>query len=177
MLFRSPVTNIKVKEEKKVPVMKAGSLGISIKNPYKNEQEQQSKVTESGPSLKSHEEDYAFKERDLNHYWIEFAQSLPIEQRGIMMRMKNSPAKLISDTSIEMVVDNEIVARDMTSMIPAIQNYLRTQLRNSKITMTVRVSEEQEVVRAYSRVERFQMMAQKNPELIKLKEAFGLELY
>ena len=43
--------------------------------------------------------------------------------------------------------------------------------------MTVRVSEEQEVVRAYSRVERFQMMAQKNPELIKLKEAFGLELY
>ncbi len=76
-----------------------------------------------------------------------------------------------------MVVDNEIVARDMNSMIPAIQNYLRTQLRNSKITMAVRVSEEQEVVRAYSRVERFQMMAQKNPELIKLKEAFGLELY
>jgi len=29
--------------------MKAGSLGISIKNPYKNEQEQQTKVTESGP--------------------------------------------------------------------------------------------------------------------------------
>ena len=173
----SPVTNIKVKEEKKVPVMKAGSLGISIKNPYKNEQEQQTKVTESGPSLNRHEEDFAFNERDLSHYWIEFAQSLPIEQRGIMMRMKNSPAKLISDTSIEMVVDNEIVAKDMTSMIPAIQNYLRTQLRNSKITMTVRVSEEQEVVRAYSRVERFQMMAQKNPELIKLKEAFGLELY
>jgi DNA polymerase-3 subunit gamma/tau len=173
----SPVANIKVKEEKKIPVMKAGSLGISIKNPYKNEQEQQAKVAKVNPSFNRHEEDFAFNERDLNHYWIEFAQTLPVEQKGIMMRMKNSPAKLVSDTSIEMVVDNEIVARDMTSMIPAIQNYLRTQLRNSKITMTVRVSEEQEVVRAYSRVERFQMMAQKNPELIKLKEAFGLELY
>jgi hypothetical protein len=42
--------------------------------------------------------------------------------------------------------------------------------------MNVRVSEAQETVRAYSRVDRFKMMVQKNPDLMKLKEAFGLEL-
>ena len=93
-----------------------------------------------------------------------------------MMRMKNSSPKLLSDTSFEMVVDNEIVAKDITTMIPKIQNYLRTQLHNNKVTMTVRVSDAQETVRAYSRVERFKMMVQKNPDLMKLKEIFGLEL-
>jgi len=92
------------------------------------------------------------------------------------MRMKNSSPKLLSDTSFEMVVDNEFVAKDITTMIPEIQKYLRSQLQNSKITMNIRVSDAQETVRAYSRVERFQMMAQKNPNLMKLKDSFGLEL-
>ena len=42
--------------------------------------------------------------------------------------------------------------------------------------MKVRVFEAKEVVRAYSHVERFQLMSKKNPKLLKLKEVFGLEL-
>ena len=42
--------------------------------------------------------------------------------------------------------------------------------------MTVHVSAANENLRAYSHVERFQMMSKKNPSLLKLKEAFGLEL-
>ena len=175
-VHKSPVSNISIKEEKKVPVMKASSLGISIKNPYLGEQEKQTKVAEQSPTIKKNEEDFVFNERDLNHYWREFANALPIEQRGVMMRMKNSSPKLLSDTSFEMVVDNEFVAKDITTMIPEIQKYLRSQLQNSKITMNIRVSDAQETVRAYSRVERFQMMAQKNPNLMKLKDSFGLEL-
>lgn len=175
IIHKSPI--IQKKEEKKIPVMKAGSLGISIKHPYKDVQNEQNKVAEQRPqATRIQEEDYALNERDLNYYWQEFANALTIEQRGIMMRMKNSPARILSDNTLEMVVDNEIVARDMSVMIPKIQEYLRTQLHNSKVTLNVRVSEAQEVVRAYGRVERFQMMAQKNPELLKLKETFGLEL-
>lgn len=53
---------------------------------------------------------------------------------------------------------------------------LRERLHNRKITMTVRVSAPTENIRAYSHVERFQMMSKKNPNLLKLKEALGLEL-
>ncbi|WP_321436676.1 DNA polymerase III subunit gamma/tau [uncultured Bacteroides sp.] len=176
-IHNSPASNINIKkEERKVPVMKAGSLGISIKNPYQDVQNKKDKVAEQNPSIRKNEDDFAFNDRDLSHYWLEFANALSIEQRGIMMRMKNSSPKLLSDTSFEMVVDNEIVAKDITTMIPKIQNYLRTQLHNSKVTMNVRVSDAQETVRAYSRVERFKMMAQKNPDLMKLKDTFGLEL-
>jgi DNA polymerase III, gamma and tau subunit len=43
--------------------------------------------------------------------------------------------------------------------------------------MTVRVSEATETVRPVGRVEKFQMMAQKNQALMQLKDEFGLELY
>jgi len=39
------------------------------------------------------------------------------------------------------------------------------------------VSEPAETVRAVGRVEKFQMMAQKNQALMQLKDEFGLELY
>jgi DNA polymerase-3 subunit gamma/tau len=64
----------------------------------------------------------------------------------------------------------------MNQLLPRIQAYLRDRLHNRKITMMVRVLETKEVVRAYSHVERFQLMSKKNPKLLKLKEVFGLEL-
>lgn len=49
------------------------------------------------------------------------------------MRMQNIRLTLLSDAiTFEVVVDNEIVAKDFTSMIPDIQNYLRSRLKNRK---------------------------------------------
>ena len=75
------------------------------------------------------------------------------------------------------MVDNELVEKYFRNLINPVQDYLREKLRNSKITMQIRVSEATETVRAYSRVERFQMLSRKNPDLLNLKEEFGLELY
>lgn len=58
----------------------------------------------------------------------------------------------------------------MVQLIPSVQNHLRERLHNRKITMTVRVSAPTENIRAYSHVERFQMMSKKNPNLLKLKK-------
>ena len=123
------------------------------------------------------EEDFIFNERDLNYYWQEYAGRMPKEQVAIAKRMQNMRITLINDTTFEAVVDNEIVAKEFTGMIPTLQNYLRTRLKNRKVTMTVRISAPTEKVRAYGRVEKFQMMAQKNSALLQLKEEFGLELY
>jgi DNA polymerase-3 subunit gamma/tau len=79
--------------------------------------------------------------------------------------------------SFEVVVDNDLSARDFRTMQPSIQSYLRKYLQNKNVQMQVRVSEAKETVRAVGRVERFQLMAKKNPSLLKLKKEFGLELY
>ena len=164
-------------EEKKIPVMNKGGLGISIKHTPTEEKAYEpapdtvpTQVAEAQP-----QEDYIFNERDINYYWQEYAGRLPHEQVALAKRMQNMRLTLLNATTFEAVVDNPIVAKDFTAMAPAIQDYLRTRLRNSKVTMSVRVSAPEEKVRAYSRTEQFQMMMEKNKALKELQDEFGLE--
>ena len=161
------------REEKKIPVMKMSGLGVSIKRPHiEEEQRNPSSNPTAAHQAAQPEEDYIFNERDLNYYWQEYAGRMPKEQVAIAKRMQNMRITLINDTTFEAVVDNEIVAKEFTGMIPTLQNYLRTRLKNRKVTMTVRISAPTEKVRAYGRVEKFQMMAQKNSALLQLRRVW-----
>ena len=174
---KNPLPEIKI-EKRKIPVMKLGT-GISIRN-YQTPEEKKTAVTPKNietVSQQSDYEDYMFNEKDLNYYWREFAQQkLPIEEKANAARMMNMSPKLLDDTTFEVGVDNGMVEKYMNQLLPAIQNHLREKLHNRKITMKIRVFEAEEVIRAYSPVERFQLMIKKNPKLMKLKEVFGLEL-
>lgn len=163
---------------KKIPTVNINSIGISIKHAPVVDKQTEKVVS---PSLqtgvkKEIEEDYIFNEKDLRYYWLEFANLLPVENAANAGRMKTMTPHLINDTTFEIVVDNEFVEKNMTDMIPQIQEHLRKQLHNSKITMTVRISKPQEVIKAYNKVEQYQMMSKKNPILKRLCEELDLEL-
>ena len=165
-------------EQRKVPVMKMSSLGVSIKHPQRGQETQHTAATTAPKVEIQQEEDLIFNDRDLNYYWQEYAAQLPKEQNALAKRMQMlHPALFKNSTTFEVVVDNEMAAKDFTALIPQLQEYLRGRLRNSQVAMKVRVSEPSETVRPVGRVERFQMMAQKNQALMQLKEEFGLELY
>ena len=165
-------------EQRKVPVMKMSSLGVSIKHPQRGQETQHVAATTAPKVEIQQEEDLIFNDRDLNYYWQEYAAQLPKEQNALAKRMQMlHPALFKNSTTFEVVVDNEMAAKDFTALIPQLQEYLRGRLRNSQVAMKVRVSEPSETVRPVGRVERFQMMAQKNQALMQLKEEFGLELY
>ena len=135
------------KEERKIPVMKMSSLGVSIKNPQRD-QVSQNATTTYVPKVQQPEEDFMFNDRDLNYYWQEYAGQLPKEQDALAKRMQMlRPALLNNSTTFEVVVDNEFAAKDFTALIPELQDYLRGRLKNSKVMMTVRVSEATETVR------------------------------
>lgn len=174
---KSPLPEIK--EERRIPIIKAGSIGMSMRR------QPSSTITPNtqpnSPSAKPNPvqadyEDYVVYEKDLNYYWRDFASRLPKEEKANASRMMNIAPKLLDETTFEIGVDNEMVAKYMHQLIPAIQKHLRESLHNRKITMTVRILESKEIVRAYSQAERFKLMSQKNPKLLKLREIFGLEL-
>ena len=103
--------------------------------------------------------------------------NLPKEEAANAARMRNIHPHLLEDgVTFEVVVDNEMVQKYMTNLGAGIEAHLRNKLHNRKIKMKVRVSAPNENVRAYSHLERFQMMSKKNPDLLKLKEELGLEL-
>ena len=174
---KSPLPEIK--EERRIPIIKAGTIGMSMRR------QPVSSITPSIPTnastaktnqVQADYEDYVVYEKDLNYYWRDFASKLPKEENANAARMMNMAPKLLNDTTFEIGVDNEMVAKYMTQLIPTIQKYLRESLHNRKIMMTIRILESKEIVRAYSQVERFKLMSQKNPKLLKLREIFGLEL-
>ena len=171
------VLNAQRTEEKKIPVVSKGGLGISIR--HRQTEEKTATATQPTADIQvpepMPEEDYIFNERDVNYYWQEYAGRLPQEQVAIAKRMQNIHLTMLSDTTFEAVVDNSIVAKEFTDLTPVIQNYLRTRLKNRKATLSVRVSAPTEKVRAYGRNEQFQMMAEKNRALLELKDEFGLE--
>ena len=129
------------REERKIPVMKMSSLGVSIKNPQRD-QVSQNATTTYVPKVQQPEEDFMFNDWDLNYYWQEYAGQLPKEQDALAKRMQMlRPVLLNNSTTFEVVVDNEFAAKDFTALIPELQSYLRGRLKNSKVVMTVRVSE------------------------------------
>ena len=165
--------------DKKIPVMKAGSLGISIRRSQTDtpQKEVRTNLDQATLQEEGEYEDYIFNEKDLNYYWREFAARLPKEEAANAGRMMNLQPRLLSDQkTFEIVVDNELAQKYMQQLTPQIEAHLHKQLHNRQIKMVTRVSAANENMRAYSHVERFQMMSKKNPELIKLKETFGLEL-
>lgn len=174
---RSPLP--KLSTEKKVPVMKMGSMDVSIRK-RTTAQPAANTATAAANTIQQPSaafEDYAFDENGLDLCWRKFATLLPKEEAANAGRMMNMHPRLLDDkTTFEVLVDNNLVQREMQRLEPQIVAYLCQQLHNRKVKMAIRVSENNENIRAYSHVERFQMMSKKNPALIKLKETFGLEL-
>lgn len=151
--------------DKKIPVMKAGNLGISIRRPQTvapTNASATATVKAVQPQEEENYEDYIFNEKDLDYYWREFAARLPKEEAANAGRMMNIQPHLLSDKkTFEVVVDNELAQKYMQQLAPQIEAHLRQQLHNRQIRMTTRVSEANENIRAYSHVERFQMMSKK----------------
>ncbi len=178
---QSPSAPPAAERNRKVPVMKKGGLGVSIKQASQEEDATPSRImpaTAENPDTTPPAEDRPFNERELNLYWQEYAGQLPQEQTAIATQMKGLTAKLLEDGStFEITVENEIAAKHFNAIVPPLQDYLRLQLKNRKIKMTVKVSETPEAVRPLGRVEHFRSMEQKNKALTNLKDVFGLEFY
>ena len=121
-------------------------------------------------------EDLPVAEDGLRICWKQFATELPKEESAMSGRMMNLRPYLASDTEFTITIDNKLVAQELHTIKPRIENYLRRQMQNSRITMRIILDETQTSHRIYSRVEQYQMLEKRNPSLKKLKELLDLDL-
>ncbi len=164
----------------KIPSMNKMAFDLSIKGVTQQAKAAPAPVQKAATRATANQvvDDMKFNEKDLNYYWQAYAGQLPKDYVAFARRMQLiRPTLLDNGTKFEVIVDNELSAKDFSTMANDIISYLRSNLQNKNIEMSVRVSTSTESVKAVGRVEKFQMMAQKNPALLRLKEEFGLELY
>ena len=175
----SPLAGLRT-DIKKKPVMRPEMMNVSIRGTRMKWKETEASQPAPQPSAPAPEEKYEnrpFKDSELNFYWRDFAMNhLPTEEKANSARMMNITPKPLNDTAYEILVDNEMVGKYMNKLLPDVLKYIREQLHNRQVVLSVRVSEAHEVVRAYNQAERFQLMSKRNPKLLKLAQKFNLTL-
>ncbi|MBQ2969452.1 MAG: DNA polymerase III subunit gamma/tau [Bacteroidaceae bacterium] len=121
-------------------------------------------------------EDLPVSEEGLRICWKQFAASLPKEESAMAGRLMNIRPKLNDDNTFSVAIDNKLVAQELHGMQPRIEQYLRKQMQNSRISMRIRVEDVLPTRRILSRVEQYQILENRNPALKLLTELLNLDL-
>ncbi|MBL7913766.1 MAG: DNA polymerase III subunit gamma/tau [Bacteroidia bacterium] len=110
--------------------------------------------------------------------WKAFADKNHAEGRKQLAVALNKHQPILKDeTHIEIPVDNAIQAEEIQGTKVELLAWMKKGLQNGQITISTRVVEETELKdTAYTPAEKFNKMAEKNPDLNQLRSQFDLEL-
>lgn len=107
--------------------------------------------------------------------WIDFTKTIPTEAILVNTMLASKPV-LTSATGFEVVVENREQIDRINARGADLLYFLRTNLQNSYLSMSIRESEKHEQQRAFSQREKYELMVKVNPDMVLLKDTFGLEL-
>ena len=118
-----------------------------------------------------------FTEEDLVRCWDAYAASGIIDKKVYLKNtMINCKPVLQENYFFEGGVHNPGQQDELSNGCVDLLNYLRAQLRNTRIQMRVRIIETNEKHLAYTATEKFEHLLTVNPVLGKLKDEFNLTL-
>ena len=145
-------------------------LGVSLTDLNKKQE-----VKEEKTELVDGEQKENFTEQQLIDAWNNYTKDIQ-EEHHLKNSMINCLPKLLSKNIFEVIVNNPMQEQKLLEERINILNALRIKLKNTEIEMQVRISENNEKKLAFTPNERFNLMAEENEALLKLKNEFGLEL-
>ena len=128
------------------------------------------------PTGQEKETDAQFTQTDLEFQWMSMCNRMPQQYSGIATRMKNMNPTITEFPAVEVMVDNELIKQEIEEIHGSIAKTLQIYLHNDHLKLSVRVAEQKEKVKILSRKEQYEQMAEKNPAVVKLQQAFDLEL-
>jgi len=160
--------------------LKLNNIGVSLRPTPSNKNttsttQTRSTIDKSQPSVIENK-DKPFNQEQLYFSWMDLCKKMPEDEVAMAERMKNMNPKIIQDSVIEIVIDNDYVMKDMEKIRNQITNTLCQSLQNGSIKINFRLAKSDEMHKAFTRAEQFMEMGKKNSALLKLKDILGLEL-
>lgn len=177
----SPVTTVSADETKPVvgasPVkrLKLGAIGKTFAN-LRQKGEERHQFEDAGVEEKDSGERHDFTEEQLMTQWLAMCNRMPQQFTGIAARMKNMTPVITEFPNVEVVVDNQILLDDILKIKGRILSTLALALKNSAITLNLRLAKPDEVKRILTNGERFNELKNDNKAFDKLAELLELEL-
>ncbi len=168
-----PVKPIVSKTAKKTVVKDNGRKikNISIKGSLEAlRKKQDPEEISAEPEIKNE-----FDQAKLTEVWREFIEGYQSRSPSFANAIAKYDPVVRKDFQIEYKVDNILIARDLLN-VTALLEFLKTELKNNQITLNAVLPEKSDKKTAYTDRERYEEMAKKYPDLVKLKDQLNLEL-
>ena len=152
------------------------SDSISLKKFGEVKQESQAK--EESPLKEEQDAGKPFNLYQLMEVWNEYAEKVKNQKKfSFHSTLSNRDPELINETTIKLVVENEVQMQDLQDEKMDLLEYLRDRLSNQNIHLISEVSEaEDDSVKFLTPREKYMAMLKKNPVLGKLSEQLDLDL-
>lgn len=135
----------------------------------------QPQQTVARPSAPTQEISNVFSQDELLRCWDEYAGTID-KKVYLKNTMINCKPVLQDNFYFEVAVHNPGQQDELSNNCIELLSYLRTQLKNTRIRMKVRIIESNEKHLAYTSTEKFEHLLKINPVLSKLKDEFNLTL-
>lgn len=128
------------------------------------------------PEQQATTQNMAFSEQELMIQWKVMCNRMPKEKTGLAQRMKNLTPRITTYPNAEVVIDNDILLKQLQENKQSILTEMRRLLKNAQLNINLRLAEAEEVTKIYSKREIFEMLKKENPQLAKLCQCLKLEL-
>jgi len=148
------------------------SIKMALKGEFKGDAKQLS-AKEQHQLYSKEDEVEPFTEEQLKEKWNEFLPRLE-DSPNLRSTLSRVP-KLQEDYSLLLEIDNTIQNDIIATIRPELVSFLRKELRNSKIVINTVVTDIKRKKVIYTDIERYQEMANKNPNLALLKRSLNLD--
>lgn len=149
---------------------------ISINPHSKSEKQDEEKDISVVQEEKRNEQ--AFSQEDLNEKWVQYANEKEnVGKHNLLSVLRDKKAILKENFNLCITLDNKVQEEVLNDEKTKLLGYLKTQLENDSISLTVDIiPPKEEEMKAYTSEDKFKKMVKKNPDLLNLKYKFDLEI-
>jgi len=161
----------------KKPLIKTSSPSInqSFKNAVITEQIKDNSIEQKNNTLHAAKE--AFTQQQLEATWDKYAEELNAKGRAnLSLALLSKRPVLINETIIEFTVNNKALEETINEDKMNFLSFLRRALNNFDIQLNLSVAMVEEKTNLYTATDRFKYLAEKNPAINKLRQAFDLDI-
>src|SRR5690606_25066824 len=115
-------------------------------------------------------------EKELLNAWNAYIQSLDRKGERIMASILEMDTPKLKDTKIQLEFPNETLKIELERAQFPLMEFLRKTLKNYDLSLDISVNEEIEKQYAFTPMEKYQKLKEKNPNIELLKKTFGLDI-
>jgi DNA polymerase-3 subunit gamma/tau len=122
------------------------------------------------------ENDEKFTETQLHAAWDEYIQRIKNKGAKILASIMESDMPKLNGKIITIELPNETMKNDMERGQNPLMAFLKKKLQNTLITLEINVNEQAAKKYAYTDIEKYNKLKEKNPLIEKLRTTFDLDI-